>query len=150
MSMTPNRPYLIRAFFEWIVDNECTPYVSVDAYYPEVSVPQDYVNDGQIVLNLAPRAITELTMDNKAIAFSTRFGGVPTSIYLPINAITGIYARENGQGMVFDVEDHPAPTASAPKPVEVVETKVDPDKPKPPSGGGSSSSKKRPSLRIIK
>ncbi len=144
MSMTSNRPYLIRAFYEWIIDNDCTPYVVVDAYYPEVSVPQDYVTDGQIVLNIAPRAITELEMNNRAISFNTRFGGVPTSIYLPVNALMGIYARENGQGMVF--QEEPRPTGPQHPPVGVVESKTDPEKPVPPPSGD----KKKPSLKIIK
>ncbi len=144
MSMTSNRPYLIRAFYEWIIDNDCTPYVVVDAYYPGVSVPQEYVSDGQIVLNVAPRAITELEMNNQAISFNTRFGGVPTSIYLPVNSLMGIYARENGQGMVFQEE----PRSAEPQhpPVGVVENRTDPEKPVPPSGGD----KKKPSLKIIK
>lgn len=159
MSMTSNRPYLIRAFFEWIVDNECTPYVVVDAYYPEVAVPEGFVNDGQIVLNLAPRAITGLEMDNLGVSFNTRFGGVPTNIYLPIGAVMGIYAKENGQGMVFQDEHDAMPSPkskpSRPTPVEVPPTGLsagknedggDPDKPKPPSGGSG----KRPSLKIIK
>ena len=156
MSMTSNRPYLIRAFYEWIVDNDCTPYVVVDAYHRDVSVPQDYVNDGQIVLNLAPRAITELAMNREGIAFSTRFGGVPTSIYLPTQAIMGIYARENGQGMVFQEETSSVPEPSRPAPVEILpvdsgprkeDKSENPDKPKPPGGGGK---KKRPPLKVIK
>ena len=65
--MTSNRPYLIRAFYDWIVDNQYTPYMSVDAFYPGVEVPQDYVSDGQIVLNLVPRAITDLVMSNQEV-----------------------------------------------------------------------------------
>ena len=167
MAMTSNRPYLFRAFYEWIVDNDCTPYVVVDAYHADVSVPQSYVSDGQIVLNIAPRAVAELVMNNEAVAFSTRFGGVPTSIYLPVAAIMGIYARENGQGMVFQEE----PSAETPRPKPVLapasrqqpgkpskpQSEADPkpvvksiadddsDKPTPPSGGG-----KRPSLKVIK
>ena len=143
MSMTSNRPYLIRAFYEWIIDNDCTPYVVVDALCSEVSVPQDFVTDGQIVLNIAPRAITELEMDNAAVSCNTRFGGVPTSIYLPMKAIMGIYARENGQGMVFQEERSPEPAQS---PVGVVDSNPDSDKPPTSPGGG----RKKPSLKIIK
>ena len=102
MAMTSNKPYLLRAFYDWIADNDCTPYVVVDAMFPGVEVPQIYVNDGQIVLNVAPRAVTAFNLDNDALCFNTRFGGVPTDIYVPIKAIVGIYARENGEGMVFD------------------------------------------------
>lgn len=104
MDMTSNRPYLIRAYYDWIVDNDCTPHMVVDAGLPNVSVPQAYVSDGQIVLNIAPRASKNFVMDNEAVSFNTRFGGVPCDIYVPINAIMGIYARENGQGMAFQPE----------------------------------------------
>ena len=77
MNMRSNRPYILRAFFDWIVDNDCTPYVAIDAHYPGVEVPQDYVTDGQIVLNIAPRAVTNFILDLEILAFSTRFGGVP-------------------------------------------------------------------------
>ncbi|MDG1322074.1 MAG: ClpXP protease specificity-enhancing factor SspB, partial [Porticoccaceae bacterium] len=75
--MQSNRPYLLKAFFDWIVDNQCTPYVIVDANYIGVEVPQEFVNDGQIVLNIAPRAVTNFEMNNEAVYFSTRFGGMP-------------------------------------------------------------------------
>lgn len=104
MDMSSNRPYLIRAYYDWIVDNDCTPHVVVDTEFPEVSVPQTYATDGQIVLNIAPRAIKNFSLDNEALCFNTRFGGVPCDIYIPILAITGIYARENGQGMAFQTE----------------------------------------------
>jgi len=110
-NMTSNKPYLVRAFYEWIVDNECTPYVVVDAYYEGSEVPQEFVNDGQIVLNMAPRAITALDMSNDLVYFNTRFSGVPTDIRFPVGAILGIYARENGQGMIFEPEDVPEPPA---------------------------------------
>ena len=105
MAMTSNRPYLVRAYYDWIVANDCTPHFVVDAYQADVLVPQSYVTDGQIVLNGAPRAAKDFTMDTIAVSFNTRFGGVPTDIYIPINAILGIYARENGQGMAFEPED---------------------------------------------
>jgi len=73
MNMRSNRPYLLRAFYDWIVDNDCTPYIVVDAHYPEVQVPQDFVTDGQIVLNIAPRAVSSFEM-NQYVQLSTRFG----------------------------------------------------------------------------
>jgi len=106
--MTSNRPYLLRAMYDWLVDNDCTPHIVVNAYHNGVSVPQQYVSKGQIVLNMAPRAITNFVMDNEAVAFTTRFGGVPTEIFVPTMAILGIYARENGQGMMFPEEDIPS------------------------------------------
>lgn len=103
--MTSSRPYIMRALYEWIVDNQCTPYVLVDASIGEVLVPRQYVKDDQIVLNISPDAVVDLTISNQAVAFNGRFGGVATDVYVPISAVIGIYARENGQGMVFDPEE---------------------------------------------
>jgi stringent starvation protein B len=128
--MTPSRPYIMRALYEWIVDNDCTPYVLVDATVADVLVPQQYVKDGQIVLNISPGAVMDLNIGNDAMAFNGRFGGVATDIYVPVAAVVGIYARENGQGMVFEPEESSGP----------------PDEPPPdpikPEG--------RPSLKIVK
>ena len=141
MSMTSNRPYLIRAFYDWIVDNDCTPYVVVDAYFDGVEVPQQHVSDGQIVLNLSPRAVAEFVLDNQQISFSTRFGGVPTSICLPVRSVLGIYARENGQGMVFQREE----PAVALAPIEAGDGDGDDSTPPPAGPSGS-----RPNLRVVK
>lgn len=132
MAMTSSRPYLIRALYEWIVDNGYTPHIVVNAHSEDVEVPQNYVNkDGQIVLNIAPRAVSALELGNKAITFSARFGGIPTEIYVPSYAVLGIYARENGQGMMFENEpQQPEPDGKPP---------VD------PGAGG-----RRPSLRVVK
>lgn len=94
--MRSNQPYLLRAFYDWIVDNQCTPYIVVDALYEGTAVPQEFVKDGQIVLNIAPRAVTNFDMSGDAIIFSTRFGGVPSNLCLPFPAVLGIYAQENG------------------------------------------------------
>ena len=110
MAMTSNRPYLIRALFEWIVDNDLTPHISVNAMAVGVEVPQSYVSEGQIVLNIAPRAVMGFDMNNERIIFNGRFGGIPTDIHVPVHAVMGIYAQENGQGMVFAPEENPAPT----------------------------------------
>lgn len=100
--MNSSRPYLVRALYEWIVDNDCTPHMLVNSDYPKVQVPAGFASDGQIVLNVSPTAVRQLHMDNEAISFEGRFGGVPHTLYVPIAAILGVYARENGQGMVFD------------------------------------------------
>lgn len=126
--MTPSRPYIIRAIYEWIVDNDCTPHLLVDANADDVVVPSAYVSDGQIVLNISPTAVVSLQMGNDAISFNGRFGGQPIDIYAPIAAIMGIYARENGQGMIFEAEPSPEPP---------------PEKPGPPERG-------RPSLTVVK
>ncbi|WP_188150008.1 ClpXP protease specificity-enhancing factor [Teredinibacter waterburyi] len=135
MSMTSSRPYMIRALYEWIVDNDFTPHIVVNALAGGVEVPQQYVNkEGQIVLNVAPRAVATLELGNKAISFNARFGGIPTDIYVPSHAVLGIYARENGQGMMFDSEPGGQPDP-------------DPAAPIPPSGKQDT---KRPSLRVVK
>lgn len=102
--MNSSRPYLVRALYEWIVDNNCTPHLLVNAEFAGVQVPAGYANDGQIVLNVSPSAVRHLHMDNDAVSFEGRFGGVAHNLYIPAAAIMAIYARENGQGMVFDLE----------------------------------------------
>src|SRR3569623_2897719 len=99
--MTSSRPYLIRALYEWIVDNEMTPYIVVDAAAEGLMVPAQYVQDGQIVLNINPRAVEKLQLSNTHIAFSARFGGAALNISVPPRAVLAIYARENGEGMMF-------------------------------------------------
>ena len=112
--MTPSRPYIIRALYEWIVDNDCTPYVLVDATVVNVMVPEQFVKDGQIVLNISPGAVMDLNISNEAMAFNGRFGGVATDIYVPSTAVMGIYARENGQGMVCEPEESTDPPDDTP------------------------------------
>jgi stringent starvation protein B len=109
--MNSSRPYLLRAFYEWIVDNDCTPYIVVNADMPGTDVPRDYVEDGRIVLNVAPGAVRSLLMQNDHLEFQARFAGVPFSISSPMRAVTAIYAKENGRGMVFkeDEEEDPPP-----------------------------------------
>ena len=97
--MTSQRPYLLRALYEWIADNGMTPHVLVDARLPGVRVPAHAVKDGRIVLNIAARAVGHLQMDNDDVRFSARFGGVSHAVIVPIDAVIAIYARENGQGM---------------------------------------------------
>ncbi|HBN90521.1 MAG: ClpXP protease specificity-enhancing factor [Alteromonadaceae bacterium] len=103
--MTANRPYLLRAFYEWIVDNNCTPYLVVDATVSAVKVPMQFVQNGQIVLNTAPSAVGNLQLGNDAVTFNARFGGQPFALYIPVNAVLAIYARENGAGTVFTLEE---------------------------------------------
>lgn len=103
--MTPSRPYLLRAFYEWIVDNHSTPYIVVAADLPGVDVPREYVENGRIILNISPHAVRELLLENSHVCFNARFGGTPYDVYIPMRAITAIYAKENGRGMVFKEED---------------------------------------------
>lgn len=113
MSMTPSRPYLVKALYEWILDNHCTPHILVFADAEGVDVPRQHVQNGQIVLNVSPTAVMNLLMDNEAISFSARFNGREMDIYIPIHAVMGIVTRENGQGMMFDfMEPTPPPQNS--------------------------------------
>lgn len=98
------KPYMLRAMHEWCVDNNLTPHLVV-AVNSQTRVPMGYVKDGEIVLNINYSATKDLHMDNDSVVFSARFGGVSQNIYVPMNAVKGIFARENGQGMFFELED---------------------------------------------
>ena len=133
--MTSSRPYLLRAIYQWIVDNGMTPHIMVNAEDPQVQVPQQYVENGKIILNIAPMAVHGLTLGNEDVTFNARFGGAPMDIYVPIQRVLAVYARENGQGMMFGDDDGDEP---------------------PPGNGGdedskpSSSSADRSHLKVVK
>ncbi|WP_191024340.1 ClpXP protease specificity-enhancing factor [Salinimonas profundi] len=112
-TMTPNQPYLLRAFFDWIVDNDMTPYIVVDATNALTEVPQEFVKDGQIVLNISPSACVNFGLDLEFLSFQARFGGQPRQIRMPCQAVMAIYARENGAGTVFAVEEELSSPSSA-------------------------------------
>ncbi len=103
-AFSSNKPYLFRAIYQWIVDNDATPHILVDASYPSVAVPNEYVQQGKIILNAAPEAIKDWYADNDAVSFSARFAGKAQDIYLPIGSILAIYAQENNLGMAFQEE----------------------------------------------
>lgn len=130
--MNSLKPYLIRAVYDWIIDNQFTPYLLVNADVNGTVVPRTYVQDGRIVLNLRPEAIHGLALGNDHILFNARFGGKSMQVDVPIHAVLALYAQENGRGMVFDQDevDEPPPSPEPETPVE------------PP--------KKRPSLRVVK
>lgn len=107
-TMISSKPYLIRAIYEWILDNQMTPHLVVDANFPGASVPQEFVDEGRIVLNIAPGAVRGLVIGNDWIQFNARFGGVAREVMVPSEAVTGIFTRENGQGMVFPEPDYPS------------------------------------------
>ncbi len=161
--LTPRRPYLLRAFYEWLLDNQLTPHLVVDVTLPDVRVPMEYARDGQIVLNIAPRAVGNLELSNDEVRFSARFGGVPRQVSVPLAAVLAIYARENGAGTMFEpesaydedaiqVNDADGEQDSAEP--EIVMSVIDGDKPDgdddsdpddtPPPRGG------RPALRVVK
>ncbi|WOE30378.1 MULTISPECIES: ClpXP protease specificity-enhancing factor [unclassified Acinetobacter] len=106
LKLSPNRPYLARAIYDWICDNQLTPYIIVDATQPYISVPEQFIQDGQITLNIAPHAVNNFYMDKQAIAFAARFAGVSRDIYVPFKALIGIYARENGEGLFFNPDEY--------------------------------------------
>ncbi|OCG67214.1 ClpXP protease specificity-enhancing factor [Gilliamella sp. Nev5-1] len=102
--MTPRRPYLFRAFYDWILDNELTPYIVVNTSKYGVIVPQEFIQNNQIVLNIAPHSVGQYCATNEQVEFNARFSGVPQHIVVPMAAIEAIYARENGIGMGFEDE----------------------------------------------
>ncbi len=131
--MTSNRPYLIRALYDWLVDNDLTPHLLVEANADDVSVPSQFIEDGKIVLNIGPAAVRYLELGNDSIQFEARFGGAPMQVAFPPSAVLGIYARENGRGMLFPDEQAAESRGSAPD--------DDPEPPTPPV---------RPSLKVVK
>lgn len=104
--MTPLKPYLIRAVYEWIVDNDLTPHLLVNADNNKGILPVDYIEDGKIVLNIRPQAVEALSLGNDLIEFNARFSGKPMGISASVNAVMAIYAKENGKGLVFDQESN--------------------------------------------
>lgn len=130
--MSPNRPYLLRAFYDWIIDNKCTPYLVVDATYPAVKVPQQFVQNGQIVLNVLPSAVGNLQLGNDLVTFNARFGGQPFALSIPMKAVLAIYARENGAGTVFTLEEDDDTEEDLLE--EVLDEELPPEPPKPSRG----------------
>src|SRR5436190_21109200 len=137
MSEVPTKTYILRALYEWCVDNGYTPHlaVKVDSH---VQVPSEYVKAGEITLNISPTAVHKLQMGNEQIDFSARFGGVARQIAVPIAAVHALYARETGHGMTFDAEPAKPPVQAAAEgePVKAVPTALPaPSDPKRPTGG---------------
>lgn len=161
--LTPRRPYLLRAFYEWLLDNQLTPHLVVDVTLQDVQVPMEYARDGQIVLNIAPRAVGNLELANDEVRFNARFGGVPRQVSVPLAAVLAIYARENGAGTMFEPEaaydedvaslnddDNDASGFENETVMSVIDGDKpdnaddnDPDDTPPPRGG-------RPALRVVK
>ncbi|MDO8826488.1 ClpXP protease specificity-enhancing factor [Methylophaga sp.] len=134
MSMSSQRPYLIRAIYQWLLDNQCTPYLLVNTNHEGVVVPEQYIRDARIVLNLAPDAINGLNMDNDWVSFSARFSGKAMDLFIPVIAIQAIYGKENNEGMFFPEEEPPTPPPASTEPSKSV-TKI--------TGG-------KPSLKLVK
>lgn len=132
MQMTSSRPYLVRAMYQWIADNGMTPHLLAEASAEGIQVPAEHVQNGKIILNIAPMAISNLILGEEEITFSARFSGKSFAIYIPIDAVLAIYAKENGQGMMFSEDDGAVSSSDDDDP------EPDPDKPK------------RPALRVVK
>lgn len=138
-TMTSNRPYLLRAIYDWISDNDLTPYVLVDATVEGVRVPPQVVRDGQVVLNLAMQAVADLDLGNEWISFKARFSGVGHTVTFPVHAVLAIYAQENGQGMMFPAEDGDVPPPAP-----------GPEDPGPGPSDGPQKPRRSPHLRVVK
>ena len=139
-SMTSHRPYLLRALYEWIADNDMTPHLLVDAGQPGVQVPPHTIRDGKVVLNIAARAVSTLELGNEAVRFTARFGGVSHPVSVPVSAVLAIYARETGQGMALPEDS--GPTDAGDEPPMPPSDPGGGDEPAPPKRGGH--------LRIVK
>ncbi len=125
--MTSSQPYLIKAIYEWIVDNDFTPYLLVNAENDYAMIPRDYVEDGKIVLNINPSAISDLQLGNDYIMFNARFSGKAMEVSVPIVAVLAVYARENGQGMMFDESNNnlpPRPPEDTPPPEQPKKSRI--------------------------
>jgi stringent starvation protein B len=107
--MTSNRPYLLRALFEWIADNNMTPHILVEAGAEGVDVPDQAVQKGKVILNIDNSAVRELDLGNEWLTFKARFSGNEHNVSVPIDAVLAIYAKENGQGMMFAQDDETMP-----------------------------------------
>jgi stringent starvation protein B len=130
--MLSSRPYLLRALNEWIVDSGLTPHVLVDGDRPDLEVPDSAIQDGKVVLNISPSAVRDLLIDQELLTFVARFGGVSRAVSVPVNAVQAIYARENGQGMMFPDEDDDRPDGSDGE------------------GGQPPTPSRRPNLKVVK
>ena len=103
--MISNKPYLLRAFYQWIVDSACTPILVIDANHPRAKIPKDYIENGEIVFNVSPTAVRDMKISNECVEFKASFSTVIHLIAAPIEAMLAIYAEENGEGIFFDVDE---------------------------------------------
>ncbi len=143
VQLIPTKPYMLRAMHEWCVDNNLTPHLVV-AVNSRTRVPMAYVKDGEIVLNINYTATKDLHMDNDSVVFSARFGGVSQNIYVPMDAVRGIFARENGQGMFFELDDIVADDSSEMPADAALEAQTGAD------DAAKNANRKKPTLTIVK
>lgn len=132
MDMTSNKPYLLRSFYDWIVDNQLTPYILVDANYPNLQIPKEHVSQGRIVLNISPTATRGLVLENDRIVFTARFSGETQQVFVSPESVLEIYAKENGRGIAF------APEEGSPPP------------PNKEASDADATGRNKPSLKLVK
>lgn len=137
MKFSSNRAYLLRAIYEWLLDNDATPHVVLFAENPQVLVPQHFVENGKIILNISPSAAQNLHIDNEGLSFSARFGGKPYNIYSPIGSVLALYASENGEGLSFEAEDFDDIPPDSPPDIS-------------PANKKPKKNSKRPTLKVVK
>lgn len=143
VQLIPTKPYMLRAMHEWCVDNNLTPHLVV-AVNSRTRVPMAYVKDGEIVLNINYTATKDLHMDNDSVVFSARFGGVSQNIYVPMDAVRGVFARENGQGMFFELDETVADGSSEAPADAALEAQTGAD------DAAKNANRKKPTLTIVK
>ena len=143
MGLPSTKPYLLRAIWEWCCDNGFTPYIAVQVDL-RTRVPREFINDGQIVLNIGPDATSQFQIGNDLIEFQARFGGVSRKISVPVEQVSAIYSRENGAGMAFDLESEAA-VGDVEEAELVTEDEIIEPPPEPPRPEGG-----RPKLQRIK
>ncbi len=155
--MSSSRPYLLRALYEWIVDNGATPQILVDGTDGELQIPDSVRSGDKVVLNISPSAVRDLDVDPDYVSFVARFSGVSHGVIVPIGAVLAIYARENGQGMMFPESEDTADAPSdgpGPRPVQgpapTERPGEDDDGPDDDPDGPGGGRKGRPKLKVIK
>ncbi len=167
--MTSSRPYLLRALYEWIVDNGATPQILVDATADDLEIPASVRSGDKVVLNIAPEAVRDLEIDDGFVSFVARFSGVSHGVIVPIDAVLAVYTRENGQGMMFPESGPAGPaaesddpsgdaTSTGPRPVrgaarDAGESSADDEQNDGPDDGPDSpggSGRGKPNLKVVK
>ncbi len=143
---SPLQPYLLIAYYEWILDNGWTPQILVDTSLPQVDVPHQFANDGKIILNISPSAVVGFEMDHQQISFSARFSGASLNVYVPTNAILAIYARENDQGIMFSSNMYAASSELEADSKDITDSEDDGND-EPPT---TPEPTKRPNLKVVK
>jgi len=147
--MLSNRPYLLRAFFQWIIDSACTPILVIDTNHPKCKVPKEYVEDGEIVFNISPTAVRDLKMDNDVVEFKASFSGVIHLISAPVKAILAVYAEENGEGIFFDAEEDTDSGKAGSAVVQLKEVEGSNFVPSSQEASSTTTAKSKPVLKLV-